>query len=191
MRRFTVALATAVAAAGVVAPAAAAQDHDPPMPRKSALDKYSGLYHKCKDVDFCTAGRNIRRQGVKFKYVAEDDKRHHRNRHWAARPATAHDVAKKIRHLRRTTAPRYFAGAWAIPTAIVMCESQGTNAPPNSAGASGYYQIIPSTWAANGGLRFASAAYLASRPEQDIVARHIWNSGGASQWDCAAIVGIG
>jgi septal ring factor EnvC (AmiA/AmiB activator) len=80
-------------------------------------------------------------------------------------------------------------GGWAIPYAIVLCESGGQNLPPNSAGASGYYQIIPSTWASFGGT--GPAAYLASKAEQDAVATRIWNGGaGASNWDCAAIVGI-
>ena len=48
-------------------------------------------------------------------------------------------------------------GGWAIPYAIVLCESGGQNLPPNSAGASGYYQIIPSTWAGFGGT--GPAAY--------------------------------
>lgn len=76
-------------------------------------------------------------------------------------------------------------GPWAIPHYIVMCESGGTNHPPNSAGASGYYQIIPGTWRGNGGLRFAPAAWLATKQEQDVIARRIWNSGGPGQWDCA------
>lgn len=81
------------------------------------------------------------------------------------------------------------SGGWAIPYAIVLCESGGQNLPPNSAGASGYYQIIPSTWAAFGGA--GPAAYLASKAEQDAVASRIWDGGrGASNWDCAAIVGI-
>src|SRR5581483_4133232 len=52
------------------------------------------------------------------------------------------------------------SGGWAIPYAIVLCESGGQNLPPNSAGASGYYQIIPSTWTSFGGS--GPAAYLAS-----------------------------
>jgi peptidoglycan hydrolase CwlO-like protein len=81
------------------------------------------------------------------------------------------------------------SGGWAIPYPIVLCESGGQNLPPNSAGASGYYQIIPSTWAGFGGT--GPAAYLASKAEQDAVASRIWNGGaGASDWDCAAIVGI-
>lgn len=80
-------------------------------------------------------------------------------------------------------------GEWAIPASIVMCESGGQNLPPNSAGASGYYQIIPSTWAGFGGT--GPAAYLASKQEQDAVAARIWRGGaGAQDWVCAGIVGI-
>ncbi|MGI8428905.1 MAG: transglycosylase family protein [Solirubrobacteraceae bacterium] len=81
------------------------------------------------------------------------------------------------------------SGGWAIPYAIVLCESGGQDLPPNSAGASGYYQIIPSTWTGSGGS--GPAAYLASKAEQDAVASRIWNGGaGAANWVCAGIVGI-
>jgi peptidoglycan hydrolase CwlO-like protein len=81
------------------------------------------------------------------------------------------------------------SGGWAIPYAIVLCESGGQNLPPNSAGASGYYQILPSTWKLFGGT--GPAAYLASKAEQDAVAARIWNGGaGAGNWVCAGIVGI-
>jgi peptidoglycan hydrolase CwlO-like protein len=81
------------------------------------------------------------------------------------------------------------SGGWAIPYAIVLCESGGQNLPPNGAGASGYYQIVPGTWKGYGGT--GPAAYLASKSEQDAVARRIWNGGaGASAWVCAGIVGI-
>jgi len=71
----------------------------------------------------------------------------------------------------------------------VLCESGGQNLPPNSAGASGYYQIIPSTWTASAAP--VRAAYLTSKAEQDAVASRIWNGGaGASDWVCAGIVGI-
>ena len=66
-----------------------------------------------------------------------------------------------------------------------MCESKGTNEPPNSATASGYYQIITSTWEAYGGKGFAPEAWLATREQQGIVARRIWDAGGPSQWECA------
>jgi septal ring factor EnvC (AmiA/AmiB activator) len=81
------------------------------------------------------------------------------------------------------------SGGWAIPYPIVLCESGGQNLPPNSAGASGYYQILPSTWKGAGGS--GPAAYLASKAEQDAVASRLWNGGaGASNWVCAGIVGI-
>ncbi len=80
-------------------------------------------------------------------------------------------------------------GQWAIPQAIVTCESGGQNVGPNSAGASGYYQFLPSTWAGLGGS--TPAAYLAPKSEQDRLAAKLWDGGrGAANWDCAAIVGI-
>jgi peptidoglycan hydrolase CwlO-like protein len=79
-------------------------------------------------------------------------------------------------------------GPWAIPWAIVQCESGGQNLPPNSAGASGYYQMMPATWKGLGGS--TSAAYRASKAEQDRLAAKLWNNGaGASNWVCAALVG--
>jgi septal ring factor EnvC (AmiA/AmiB activator) len=81
------------------------------------------------------------------------------------------------------------SGGWVIPYPIVMCESGGQNLPPNSAGASGYYQIMPATWKLFGGT--GPAAYLASKAEQDAVASRIWNGGaGAGNWVCAGMVGI-
>jgi hypothetical protein len=80
-------------------------------------------------------------------------------------------------------------GPWAIPWAIVQCESGGQNLPPNYAGASGYYQFIPSTWRAMGGS--TPHAYLASKAEQDRLAARLWAGGsGARNWDCAALVGL-
>ena len=81
-------------------------------------------------------------------------------------------------------------GPWVIPTPIVMCESGGHNDPPNSAGASGYYQIIPSTWALFGGTQYTPQAYQAPKSIQDLIAAKIWNGGaGAANWDCAKELG--
>ncbi len=80
-------------------------------------------------------------------------------------------------------------GPWAIPWAIVQCESGGQNLPPNYATASGYYQFIRSTWKGLGGS--TSDAYKASKAEQDRLAAKLWAGGsGAANWDCAAIVGL-
>ena len=80
-------------------------------------------------------------------------------------------------------------GPWAIPWAIVECESGGQNLPPNSAGASGYYQFLPSTWKGVGGS--TPQAYQASKAEQDRLAGKLWNGGkGARNWVCAGLVGI-
>lgn len=81
------------------------------------------------------------------------------------------------------------SGGWAIPYQVVLCESGGQNLPPNSAGASGYYQILDSTWKGAGGA--GPAAYLASKSEQDAVASRLWAGGaGASNWVCAQMLGI-
>jgi len=80
-------------------------------------------------------------------------------------------------------------GPWAIPWPIVQCESGGQNLPPNGAGASGYYQFLPSTWKGVGGS--TPQAYQASKAEQDRLAAKLWNGGkGARNWVCAGIVGI-
>jgi len=80
-------------------------------------------------------------------------------------------------------------GPWAIPWAIVQCESGGQNVPPNWAGASGYYQFIVATWKGMGGS--TKHAYQASKAEQDRLAAKLWDGGrGAHNWDCAALVGI-
>jgi septal ring factor EnvC (AmiA/AmiB activator) len=102
-----------------------------------------------------------------------------------ATPATPTFTGSSTTPSGSTPAP---SGGWAIPAAIVMCESGGQNLPPNSAGASGYYQIIPGTWRQYGGT--GPAAYLASKAEQDAVATRIWDSVGPSAWDCARILGI-
>jgi peptidoglycan hydrolase CwlO-like protein len=78
-------------------------------------------------------------------------------------------------------------GPWAIPWAIVQCESGGQNLPPNSAGASGYYQFLPETWRRLGGS--TPHAYQAPKAEQDRLAATLWAGGsGARNWVCAALV---
>jgi peptidoglycan hydrolase CwlO-like protein len=79
-------------------------------------------------------------------------------------------------------------GPWAIPWPIVQCESGGQNLPPNYASASGYYQMLDSTWKGLGGS--TPHAYQASKAEQDRLASRLWNGGaGARNWVCASLVG--
>jgi septal ring factor EnvC (AmiA/AmiB activator) len=115
-------------------------------------------------------------------------------KHVEAQQAAAEAAARRAAQAPAPSSPNPLgptggSGGWAIPYAIVLCESGGQNLPPNSAGASGYYQIIPSTWKLFGGT--GPAAYLTSKAEQDAVASRIWRGGaGASNWVCAGIVGI-
>jgi septal ring factor EnvC (AmiA/AmiB activator) len=115
----------------------------------------------------------------------------------AALRATRSDRRAAERTLRRLLAARARAarssagpgGPWAIPWAIVQCESGGQNLGPNSAGASGYYQMMPATWKGLGGS--TPNAYQASKAEQDRLAAKLWNgAAGASNWVCAALVGV-
>jgi peptidoglycan hydrolase CwlO-like protein len=93
-------------------------------------------------------------------------------------------LESKLAKLQQTVNGLGPAGGWSIPWGIVNCESGGRNTGPNWAGASGYYQIIPSTWQLFGG--HGSAAHLAPKREQDRVASRIYNGGsGVGNWDCA------
>jgi len=94
-------------------------------------------------------------------------------------------LERRERQARQTTGP---GGPWSIPYAIVQCESGGVNHTPNSAGASGYYQFLPETWAGLGGS--TKHAHQAPKTEQDRLAAKLWAGGaGAGNWVCAALVG--
>jgi peptidoglycan hydrolase CwlO-like protein len=74
-------------------------------------------------------------------------------------------------------------GEWAIPAAIVMCESGGNFSALNpTSGAGGAYQILPSTWEAYGG---EGLPHEASPAEQHRIAAMIWADSGPSAWVCA------
>jgi chromosome segregation ATPase len=74
-------------------------------------------------------------------------------------------------------------GDWAIPEAIVMCESGGNFEAVNpSSGAGGAYQILPSTWELYGGQ---GAPQDASPQQQTEIAAQIWADSGAAAWECA------
>jgi predicted nucleic acid-binding Zn-ribbon protein len=74
-------------------------------------------------------------------------------------------------------------GDWAIPQAIVMCESGGDWGAVNpSSGAGGAYQIMPSTWSSYGG---SGSPEDASPEEQGRIAAQIWADSGSAAWACA------
>lgn len=91
---------------------------------------------------------------------------------------------RKYRIMEQSCTP---FGEYAIPPHIVMRESHGTNVP-NSQGsdASGYYQILNSTWLGAGGPDIKPRPrYLAmSFPKaiQDCVAHRLWNGGNNNHW---------
>ena len=105
-------------------------------------------------------------------------------------PARAASRSASPPSRRPAPAPRWSpgpGGPWAIPWPVVQCESGGQNLPPNYASASGYYQILASTWKLFGGS--GPAAWKASKAEQDRVAAKIWNGGaGAHNWVCYSLV---
>ena len=112
---------------------------------------------------------------------------------WPARARAASSAQRALHRLiaeRRRAAELASAGPggpWAIPWPIVQCESGGQNLPPNGAGASGYYQMLPATWKGLGGS--TPHAYLASKAEQDRLAAALWAGGaGARNWVCAGLV---
>jgi peptidoglycan hydrolase CwlO-like protein len=106
-----------------------------------------------------------------------------RSRRVSAEHALAHLLAERA---KAAMAPGP-GGPWAIPWPIVQCESGGQNLPPNYASASGYYQMLDSTWAGLGGS--TKHAFQASKAEQDRLAAKLWNGGaGRDNWVCAGLV---
>ena len=102
------------------------------QPKVRELGKFSDLWHRCHDVAGCEPGRNIRRHGVKFKWISENGER----RHWGEREPHARDVGRRIRVMRSklatvTLLPYRGPGGtrWAIPWYIVSCESHGRWSP--------------------------------------------------------------
>ena len=78
---------------------------------------------------------------------------------------------------------QWFDG-FAIPKAIVMCESGGNYGALNpSSGAGGAYQFLPETYKGLGGQ--AEAPHLAPKEEQDRLAAKLWADGrGRGNWEC-------
>jgi hypothetical protein len=71
------------------------------------------------------------------------------------------------------------SAGWTIPWPVVNCESGGRNMPPNSATASGYYQITNGTWNGFGGY---PEAWLAPKSVQDAKAAQLIATRGLEPW---------
>jgi predicted nucleic acid-binding Zn-ribbon protein len=90
---------------------------------------------------------------------------------------------QQISHVEAQRRVAQWVGKWAIPEAVVMCESGGNYRAVNgSSGAGGAYQIMPSTWSAYGGK---GRPQDASKAQQDRIAAAIWRGSGPSAWVCA------
>jgi cell division protein FtsB len=96
---------------------------------------------------------------------------------------------QQVQHLQQVSASQAqqtvgnWLGQWAIPQAIVMCESGGNFRAVNpSSGAGGAYQILPSTWRLYGGQGLPEDA---SPSQQSNIAAQIWADSGPSAWVCA------
>ena len=78
---------------------------------------------------------------------------------------------------------QWFDG-FAIPKAIVMCESGGNYGAVNpTSGAGGAYQMLPETYKGLGGQY--AAPQLAPKSEQDRLAAKLWADGqGRGNWEC-------
>lgn len=103
--------------------------------------------------------------------------------------AQVDDWAGQVQRLERLSAAdaqqevASWFGDWAIPEAIVMCESGGSfDALNPSSGAGGAYQILPSTWESYGGNGKPNEA---PPGQQHDIASQIWADSGASAWVCA------
>lgn len=194
----------AIAACAVVVPVATAPAAQAAPPSKRLVKSYSAKYNEVRERHGKRApGRNIVKYGVIVTKWGD------------TRPAKRWEVRKSVRQLktllsvpdeapglvRTAVEPQQqpsgvqspgttgtYAGGYTIPTEIVMCESGGNPQavnPSNPNRPAGLYQIITSTWLANGGGEFAPTADAATPEQQGIVAARIYNGGaGRGQWAC-------
>lgn len=133
-------------------------------------------------------GRNICRYGVQSRF----------NENWT-KPPTNKQKATYLRALKDILHPPVYLSAVGPPTqapagtlsprgSLPYCtwgpESGGSYYGPNnpSTGASGKYQIIPSTWVMYGGTKYARQARDATPAQQDEIAANIASKGGLSNW---------
>jgi hypothetical protein len=167
---------SAAATGAAAGPALAAQERDGAVPNGLA-HRYETLYEKVSKLG-AQPGRDIVKDGIR--------------RHGDARAATADDVRRSLDTLRQMTAPAptpvsgsttasgtasVTSTTSSLPACTWQPESGGDyNAVNPSSGARGKYQIMPETYAANGGDGSWSPA------DQERVAQRIYAATGGSAW---------
>jgi hypothetical protein len=184
--RFKVAAATVVAALVFAAPAAA----DKADCSKPLESHYSAEWHATKKAHGKRApGRNIRRQGVRYR-TADG---------YRVRDARCHELRRSLGQLRRlrSPAPAYLVRVARAPgqrpagtltasvsagpalRAIAQCESGGNYGTNTGNGFYGAYQFDLQTWQSVGGTGLPSNA---SPAEQDKRAAILRSQRGSSPW---------
>lgn len=139
---------------------------------------YTRAYYLARNHAHADVGRNIRRDGLRDGVTAA--RRHYRKSiavlkgmiHPAPTPSHASATAGN--------GGGGGGGGGTPPESIAQCESGGSYTAVNpTSGARGKWQLLPSTYAANGGDGSWSPA------DQDRVAARVWAGGaGAGQWVC-------
>lgn len=144
-------------------------------------------------------GRNICRYGVKSHGGAYQSATLHGKPTRYVRDASNTEKATYLRALKDIIHPPVYLSAVGSPTqppagtlsprgTLPYCtwgpESGGNYYGPNNpkTQASGKYQIIPSTWEAYGGTKYAAQARDATPAQQDEIAATIASKGGLSNW---------
>lgn len=163
---------------GVSAPAAYHHKAAGPLAKR-----YSALWHACRDKATCTAGRNIRRYGVRTDRGARTARKSDYRSSISRFDGWLHPViAAPAPALLSPAAPVAVTSSYSggMPDCTWKPESGGSYTARNPSGAGGKYQIMPSTWAANGGS--GSNAADAPPAEQEAVARRVMATQGPSAW---------
>lgn len=182
------ALAATITISASVAPSIG-QGHVVKLGNKTTAEKIS----KCAEVfsvaDYRAYAKGVYAREKVSKRAHARLKRMHECQHsWRARIRVGkiHYYLKAKRKQRKLSEACTPFGQWAIPAYIVMRESGGRNVQEASGAsdASGYYQILDSTWLGAGG-RDRGVNYQAMhapKAEQDCVAHRLWNGGNNNHW---------
>jgi hypothetical protein len=91
-------------------------------------------------------------------------------------------AASRATAVASSSSPSYSSGGYGKWDPILQCESSGNWSMNSGNGFTGGLQFMTSTWLAQGGGKYAPAAYLATPAQQIEIAERTLASGGWSQW---------